>query len=331
VGDDAGEKQADEFDLGFLGDNTIGNSRRQDILPVHKEKCRPTFVHEMFLGKGGHTYSTNESLVLHPVEPLSLRVDWQAIMRSPRDATVEEYSPFLDVSDFKNHLSSIKRESESGSWRAGYLLFNGAVHKGYPSEYSPLAEYALDEGVISFKEDRNARGYDPHMSRLGASQTGPREPTSRWEMALGVGGSLGQSIEKTKDERLWDWGASKLINIQILNSVAFKEFTGISPVTPISFREYVAAKIPFYSFLSVSEGSVMGDQATTFKSIGQLDRSAVIQIGIRVDRSGKPVGCANCENNICDSMYVFFLRTHIHPTWHYRLSFVSCDDANQLS
>jgi len=76
-----------KFDLGFLADS-VGNGR-QALLPVYEEMCRPTFVLEMFLRTGQHSYSTNESLVLHPVEPLSLRVDWQAIMRSPKGTTVE--------------------------------------------------------------------------------------------------------------------------------------------------------------------------------------------------------------------------------------------------
>jgi hypothetical protein len=286
-----------KFNLDFLKDSV--GSGGQDFLPVYEEMCRPTFVHEMFLGTGQHSYSTNQSLVLHPVEPLSLRVDWQAIMSS-NGTTIEEYSPFLHISDFKTRITTIKMKTEPRPWRTGYILFNGTMHKGYPKEYSPLTEYISEGGTVSWKNSVIPR-YDAASEVCGApAGRYPSEPN--WEMALGAGGNLGQSIEKTQDERLWDWRASKLVNIQILNSVAFKEFTGASPVTPISFREYITAKIPFYSFLSVSEDSTIDDHATTFKSIGQLDQSAVIQVGIRVNRSGKPVGCANCENNICDSM-----------------------------
>ena len=71
-----------KFDLGFLTDST--RNGRQDLLPIYEEMCRPTFVLEMFLRTGQHSYPMNEGLVLHPVEPLSLRVDWQAIMHSPK-------------------------------------------------------------------------------------------------------------------------------------------------------------------------------------------------------------------------------------------------------
>jgi hypothetical protein len=102
----------------------------------------------------------------------------------------------------------------------------------------------------------------------------------------------------------------------------------VVPVTPISFREYVKAKIPFYSFPYVSEDSIIGDPATTFRSIGQLDRSATMEIGIRLNRLGKPVGCSNCEQNICDTVYVSFFFSfsssflHMPPagTIVYRLS-----------
>ena len=277
-----------KVDLGFLEDNSTDDIR-QDLLPMNKEMCRPTFVHEMFLGTGQHTYSMNESLVLHPVEPVSLRVNWQAIMQSSKGTTIEEYSPFLHISDFKMRVAS-----DTGG-RYGYLLFNGTIHEGYPTEYSPLAKYLPEGSIISFTEHARTWGlvgYAPSLINFGPS----------WEMAVGAGGNLGQSVEKTRDKWLWDWGASKVINIQILNSVAFKEFTGASPVTPISFREYVKARIPFYSFVYVSEDSMIGDHAMTFKSIGQLDHSAIVQIGIRVNQSGKPVGCSNCEENICDTM-----------------------------
>lgn len=289
-----------KFDLGFLNDS-VGNGG-QEFLPVYEEMCRPTFVHEMFLGIGRqHSYPMNESLVLHPVEPLSLRVDWEAIMRSPKGTTVEEYSPFVHISDFKKRITSIKMESEPRPWRTGYILFNGTAHSGYPEEYSPLADYVSEGGIVSWKNAVIPR-HDQASELAGAAPGRLPDRDPSWEMALGAGGNLGQSIEKTKDDRLWDWGASKLFNIQILNSVAFKAFTGLSPVTPISFREYVTAKIPFYSFLSVSEDSIMGDHAPTFKSIGQLDHLAVVQVGIRVNPLGKPVGCANCEDNICDTM-----------------------------
>jgi len=128
-------------------------------------------------------------------------------------------------------------------WHTGYILFDGRVHKGYPTKYSPLSEYVSEGGIVSYKEAVIVRhGQASEIVGAPAGHLPDGEPS--WEMALGAGGKLGQSIEKTKDERLWNWGASKLFNIQILNSVAFKAFTGLSPVTPISFREYVTAKIP---------------------------------------------------------------------------------------
>ena len=125
---------------------------------------------------------------------------------------------------------------EPQPWHTGYILFNGTVHKGYPKEYSPLSEYVSEGGIVSYKEAVIVR-HGQASELMGAPAGYSADDGPSWEMALGAGGNLGQSIEKTKDERLWDWGASKLINIQILNSVAFKAFTGLSPVTPISFRE----------------------------------------------------------------------------------------------
>lgn len=47
----------------------------------------------------------------------------------------------------------------------------------------------------------------------------------------------------------WDWTASRFINIQLLNAVAFESVTGLAvPPSPVTLEEYTKAKILSLSF-----------------------------------------------------------------------------------
>jgi hypothetical protein len=75
-----------------------------------------------------------------------------------------------------------------------------------------------------------------------------RESTSSPLMGIGAGGNIRQSIVKDEeDPRLWATEESRIVNIQILNTVAFKSFTGFdAPKTPVSFETYVKNGLPFF-------------------------------------------------------------------------------------
>ena len=73
-------------------------------------RSRPAFVHELFREFGQKRLALDQTLTLTPVYPLRLTVDWPSIDHS-KPSVIEEFSPFLDVSDFAKSLGM------SEAWR----------------------------------------------------------------------------------------------------------------------------------------------------------------------------------------------------------------------
>jgi len=67
-------------------------------------------------------------------------------------------------------------------------------------------------------------------------------------LGIGVGGDIIQHIEAdTTNPRMWDLANSRILYIQILNSLAFKTLTGLNPPhAPISAVTYTRMKLPFF-------------------------------------------------------------------------------------
>ncbi len=54
----------------------------------------------------------------------------------------------------------------------------------------------------------------------------------KMRMVLGNGGIVKQHIHEGRAPRLWNWDATQVINIQVLNAAAFKAVTGMNPPYP---------------------------------------------------------------------------------------------------
>lgn len=99
---------------------------------------------------------------------------------------------------------------------------------------------------------------------------GMRDPTPK-RMALGAGGAISQNIKRDmQDPAIWDPSRAIRINVQIVNSLAFKEMTDlIAPLTPISCEPYRSLGIPFFQYYDPH--AVSGD----FAGIRSVDSSHV--------------------------------------------------------
>jgi hypothetical protein len=65
-------------------------------------------------------------------------------------------------------------------------------------------------------------------------------------MALASGGELRQSVKRDPIHDHWNWEVFRLVNIQILNTVASEAVTGLAaPPSPIFFEEYSKADLLF--------------------------------------------------------------------------------------
>jgi hypothetical protein len=106
------------------------------------------------------------------------------------------------------------------------------------------------------------------------------------------------------EKAMWNWEVAFVVNVQILNSVAFESITGFAaPLCPISFNEYAKANIPFLTFDSADRlETVLGREFPTIQTVDQIDASMEIKFGVRASANNAPVGCVMCERKFCDSM-----------------------------
>ena len=82
-------------------------------------------------------------------------------------------------------------------------------------------------------------------------------------MAIGAGGAISQNSKRDlQDPAIWDPSRAIRLNIQILNSLAFEELTGlVTPPTPISFNKYKSLGIHFFQYYIEDAQAISGDLA----------------------------------------------------------------------
>lgn len=131
----------------------------------------------------------------------------------------------------------------------------------------------------------------------------PGQPSvSSWEMGLAAGGRILQDVLRDDEKNAWNWHHACFINIQIVNSVIFERLTGVStPATPITFRNYIEARIPFHHVLGTN--AVIGnDVLEDLKSVSEHDQSRGVVHGTCVTKNNLPLQCVVCEKMLADSI-----------------------------
>ena len=127
-----------------------------------------------------------------------------------------------------------------------------------------------------------------------------------WEMTLAAGGTIQQTIKADSCPEQWDWEAAELINVQLLNTVAFESLTGLAPPpSPISFLEYSKAGVPsmtFYQADALSTATLRTDMFSMVRTIGEIDDIKGVEYGVRMSSNGSLVGCVVCERSLCDAV-----------------------------
>jgi len=166
--------------------------------------------------------------------------------------------------------------------------------------YAQLHSVVEDNAVVWFQAYRHVQ--NPAIS-FGVSEAPPEAPktVSPWEMGLSIGGELYQDICIDSEPEFWNWKRARVVNIQMLNAVSFRSFTGVHPPPPpISFRDYVNARLPFFQLVPQS-GVVGSEVIAKLKSVGQKD----LEVGVQ-NKSAMlghaPVECFVCEEHLADTM-----------------------------
>lgn len=133
---------------------------------------------------------------------------------------------------------------------------------------------------------------------------GGSEPPVPKRMAIGAGGAISQNIKRDfQDPAIWDPSRAIRLNIQILNSLAFEEVTGlIAPPTPINFNTYRSLGIPFFQYYVEDAQAVSGDfggvlSVDSYTSNTTTSITAYDQSWTKTDQNWTktPHRCAKCE------------------------------------
>jgi hypothetical protein len=100
-------------------------------------------------------------------------------------------------------------------------------------------------------------------------------PPERVGMGIGAGGNIIQHVEEdVNDPRIWDMANSKVLNIQIINSIDFEAVTGIPPPpTPITPQTYTSFGLPFYELYRDKPASSISGPFGNLQTVGQIEQN----------------------------------------------------------
>ncbi|KAM6513513.1 hypothetical protein FALCPG4_015919 [Fusarium falciforme] len=262
---------------------------------------RPLWTHEVLLPileRCEHP----ETLVMEPVFDMSITIEVNDLSTFPAAQAQQTWtlSPFITR---ERLYKIIKREFGLGDRLMEVRYPTNSVASGTDPV---MLHHVCSNGDVILV---SARRPPPVIRSSGArgtppKQTSPPPPTARvsgWELGLACGGTVYQDVYADVDTKRWNWKKSQLLNIQILNAVAFETFTGFSPPEPpISFTSYLDADIPFYHIMPKS--SLLGSEVISkLETASQVDlrtgifKSAVLQ-GL------KPIECILCDRMLADTI-----------------------------
>jgi hypothetical protein len=151
-------------------------------------------------------------------------------------------------------------------------------------------------------------GIETRGNFLVAGTSGQRgEPevriTPSWDMGVAMGGQIKQTIVEDDSPRVWDWKATRCVNIQVINAVAFHAVTGLAPpLSPLFLTYPVTKSIPATPEPAYLKGSVQElEPLFSVKTINDLNWERGSAVSMTID-GDKIVVCVCCESNICDSL-----------------------------
>ena len=260
---------------------------------------RAAFVHELFDGPSHMNFDHSTSLVLSVVKPIHM-------IFGPYDGfsrTISfDCSPLARLDDLRVSLTKrIAELDEKRSWfrHAKISLIIGG--KTYDS-----SDNSVIGGLNLTSPQKVGLEAKRESERLGTGGDEPL-PTGRivsgWDMGVAMGGRIKQTIMEDEGRGVWNWDATRTVNIQIISSVAFQAVTGLAPpISPICLPECLSQSIPATPEPAQSrELALHPDRLSTVKSVNDLDWEHGTSVSMTLD-GNTIILCVCCESNICDSM-----------------------------
>jgi hypothetical protein len=279
-----------------LYDFNMNYSLDLQVYPELNKLSRPTFVHELFDGPWSGKYGTSSSLLIEPITPITLYVDINSNGSKLKDFTLK-CSQLATLSDVKKAIVEFRLK-----YKPDFLSIeiNGQRHGDEDLILDDLclgtsAKVSVQSEGVAMRPRFAAGGAD--IPRIFDAIYTPG-----WEIGLSAGGSVKQGLVQDTNPEIWDWESSRLINVQILNTVTFRAVTGLHPpLTPISFDFYRSSIIQrgLSKHIAGKAWSMVNNEP--LKSVEKLDAEKQISFDV-VLTEGKLTGCVCCESRLCDSM-----------------------------
>ncbi|KAK3296671.1 uncharacterized protein B0H64DRAFT_390065 [Chaetomium fimeti] len=302
----------------------------------HLEPARPSTVSDLFAAAG---VSFGTPLFLKPVRPITVDFDvkvkipptkpsyavggWANVPIAMKVAVTT--SVFEDALSFHDRVMAAVKHHFRGVVDEEYhnlnfgcfdLMGESEIREVYGESFPTYM--AIHRLSIS-----KARCVEMKIEEL-VSYSEPRYRTDQpeFELSLAPGAIVEQRVYKDRTPRLWNWDTTAVVNVQILNAVAFKSATGLSPPIPaISFDEYTRAGLPLLSFYDTDDSEPLRrltEPSNPIRSIGDIDRHHDLAVGVRMKPGHRPVICAICEHRLCNAVLVPC--HHIFCSWCIRFS-----------
>jgi hypothetical protein len=261
---------------------------------------RPTFLREL-MAWAPDTESLKPRLKVEVVPPIIVPIPWEW-----NESTSLHVSPFVDIRHITYGLlkSEATLQHVSNFPIGPYSSISMRAYRSIPkTSYRPLYFMRKEETAVFIKSPQFPSQSEETHTNGGDSDLSDDLDIPAPRMALAAGGTREQRIIKSNDKRMFAWKNSVVLNLHLLNSVAFRQVTGLAPVLClILFQEYANARLPF--FRDIGTGlHVEKESLSTITSVQKLDMCSAVVWDVVLEVAGKcHTGCAFCEINLVNTM-----------------------------
>ncbi|KAK5174666.1 uncharacterized protein LTR77_001748 [Saxophila tyrrhenica] len=267
-------------------------------------KYRARFIHELFGGPASSRLDMSSSLVITALSTIHLKL---ARISDGIQMLSCHCDPRARVKDLRKFMRArFKEMMPDQPWlrkRNAEITFRIHEQTIKPSEDWVLSDLDLVDGqTVGFRAE-------PKLLRLGSARGGFSGRSTRresviapgWDMGVALGGEFKQSVFEDQSTHIWNWKAARLVNIQILNSIAFQAVTGLRPpLSPLFFGDLqlkTVARVPEPATVTTKAM----ERLQSVKAINELDWERGAAVGVHVDGE-TVVLCVCCEIRICDNL-----------------------------
>ena len=221
-------------------DNNARSPENHTVMPEYRrEEERPVFVRELFIGDHILCYNPCSALVITPIMAIPLTiipgVEWGSVSFNLN------CSPFARISDLSQTVQQLLPENRL----VVIEEFEFPQGKTKPYVDTTLHQMGISESARVYVRGTTVTTISGMLSSV--YDAGHKVVEESWDMVLAAGGGIKQTIVNDPNPRVWNKAAMKIVNIQMVNSVAFEAITGLVPPMPtFSIEDYTKAKIAYY-------------------------------------------------------------------------------------